>query len=89
MTWAGWRSLYPQTRVLGSPVGDRGPYDGYPYGDYEALNTGFSFPMPQLDTRRPLKERVLGVLAADGGAMAFPFGVIRPSQSPKVPRPAA
>jgi hypothetical protein len=74
MTWRAWRTRHPDTRVLGSPVGNRGPYDIYPYGDYEFLEAGFAFPMPSLDGRRPPKERVLGVIGADGSATAFPFG---------------
>ena len=77
MRWDGWLTLHPDTRVLGSPVGNRGPYDIYPYGGYESPNSGYSFPMPQIDPRRPLKERVLGVIAEDGGSVAFPFGVLQ------------
>jgi hypothetical protein len=76
MTWLAWRTRHPDTRVLGSPVGSRGPYDLYPYGDYEYLEAGFTFPMPSLDGRRPPKERVLGVIDADGNATAFPFGAL-------------
>jgi hypothetical protein len=76
MTWDGWRSLHPDTRVLGSPVGTRGPYDVYPYGGYEQPHTGFTFPMPVLDTRLPLKERVLGIVEPEGATTAFPFGTL-------------
>ena len=76
MTWGGWRSLHPDTRVLGSPVGTRGPYDLYPYGDYEQPYTGYTFPMPSLDTRVPPKERVLGIVETGGGTTAFPFGTL-------------
>jgi len=71
MTWAGWRTLYPHTRVLGGIDVD-GPYDVYPYGNYEQ-EAEFDWPMPYIDPRIPQKERVLGVRAADGDAMVFPF----------------
>ena len=50
-----------------------GGYDRYPYGNYEQ-DPRFGFPMPPSDTRRPQKERVLGLRDTDGGAVAFPFG---------------
>lgn len=72
MTWQGWRTLHPDTRVLGY-VGSNGAYERYPYGNYEQ-EARFSFPMPEIDPRWPPKERVLGVREDDGGATAFPFG---------------
>lgn len=71
MTWNGWRTLHPDTRVV-IGVGVNGPYDQYPYGDYED-DPEFDFPMPALDRRRGAKERVFGVQDPDGGAIAFPF----------------
>lgn len=77
MTWGGWHTLHPDTKVLGSPFGEGGPYDVYPYGSYEDPDRGFSFPMPVLDPRRPLKERVLGLISdALGVSVAFPFGAL-------------
>lgn len=73
MTWDGWQTLYPDTRVLGDPAGGRGPYDVYPYGRYEDADYPFSYPMPPLDGRRRPKERVLGIVGPDAVGIAFPF----------------
>lgn len=79
MTWAGWRSLHPETQVI---AGTFGPSDyhqsGYPYGGNLDLNSapwfnGDRFFIRAIDRRRPLKERVLGV-SDDEGGIAFPFG---------------
>jgi hypothetical protein len=76
MTWRGWRELYPETSVVSGDVNISRDYALYPYGDYESLSDdSFLFPMPELDRRRPVKERVLGlppVGAAEPG-IAFPF----------------
>ena len=74
MTWLGWKTLHPDTRVLGY-VGVGNAYQQYPYGNYEQ-QAWFSFPMPNLDPRWHPKERVLGVRDSDGGAIAFPFGAL-------------
>lgn len=77
MRWDGWRTLYPETRVVAGRPGVNYHRNGYPYlgGDYDRPgNQALLFPMPQApDGRRLLKERVLGVPDAAGG-IAFPFG---------------
>lgn len=75
-TWAGWKSLYPNTRVIfGDPQGGNQNYRVFPYGNYEDLNNPNYFqPFPELDSRRPPKERVLGIPGRNGDlATAFPF----------------
>jgi hypothetical protein len=73
MTWVGWRSLHPDTRVVSGDLRLGRNYRAYPYGDYERTNNARTlFPL-RIDSRRPPKERVLGVPVADGG-IAFPFG---------------
>lgn len=74
MTWEGWKSLHPETQVLGE-IGLSGLYDRYPYGEYEGEDR-FGFPMPPPDSRRRPKERVLGVRAEGGPTIAFPFGTL-------------
>jgi hypothetical protein len=85
MNWEGWRSLYPETLVPAHLI-ERGQLFGlyrYPYGDYEESDA-IIFPFPSLDTRRPIKERVLGVPGGEasvpgsnsgsiGRPIAFPF----------------
>ena len=71
MTWNGWTSLHPDTRVITGP-NDANQYERYPYGNYdEPTNTRLTVPM-EIDERRPPKERVLGVPEREGG-IAFPF----------------
>ena len=75
MTWAGWRTLHPDTQVISSNTGFTRNYTRYPYGSYENLNNpDLLFRQPPIDERRPPKERVLGIPGEAGRAMAFPFG---------------
>ena len=74
MTWAGWQSLHPGTKVVSENTGHDRNYtpDGYPYGDYELPNNpSLLFRMP-IDERRLPKERLLGIPNLEGG-IAFPF----------------
>jgi hypothetical protein len=74
MTWEGWRTLYPETRVVTSDTGFGLNYAVYPYDDYDRVdNPETLFPMPGLDDRRLPKERVLGIPSGTGG-VALPFG---------------
>ena len=72
MTWEGWRTLHPDTRVLTDQTGHFRDYrrQGNPYRLYEASSEWW-FPLPTA-TGIPGKERVLGIPAADGG-VAFAF----------------
>lgn len=77
MTWKGWRTLYPDTRVLSAATGHNRDYrpSAYPYGAYEQKNNEqLLVPMP-LDPRRPPKERVLGI-PNDRSGIAFPFDAL-------------
>lgn len=71
MTWAAWRDLQPTTFVMTEDTGFDRNYDVDPYGDY-AESDDVLFPV-ELDFRRHIKERVLGVPDASGG-VAYPFG---------------
>ena len=76
MSWEGWRSLYPDGRVVSRETGFNKRYDVYPYDDYDVLeNTRTLFPA-ELDPRRPPKERVLGIPVGPAGGMAYPFGIL-------------
>ncbi len=75
-TWGGFKDLQPAGQVIGLGASDAQLYNFNPYGGgYEvATNADFlGYPIPR-DSRRPPKERVLG-LPADGGSVpiAFPF----------------
>lgn len=82
MTMAGWKSLHPDSRMVGAPGGfsDWRLYVRNPYGDeYEDPdNPDFlDHPIP-LDGRLPPKERVLGLSggASDSPPRAFPFSAM-------------
>lgn len=84
MEWASWLELHPDTWVL-SGAEEQGldpeVFDyttfGYPYGSYEELSVWFSGVMPDLDRRRFVKERVIGLPSGGGDpAIAFPFGAL-------------
>ena len=85
MTWRAWKELYPETSVVSGDVNISRDYTLYPYGDYESLSDDrFLFSnMPELDRRRPVKERVFGLPPADGGepGIAFPFGSLDEQRS--------
>ncbi|MYB07919.1 MAG: DUF3179 domain-containing protein [Gemmatimonadetes bacterium] len=83
MTMAGWRSLHPDSRMVGAPGGfsDWRLYVRNPYGDeYEdPHNADFlDHPIPLDDGRLPPKERVLGLPGGPPGtpAQAFSFGAM-------------
>lgn len=84
VTWDRWRGLYQDGLVVVRPDGGLSTqYDRYPYGDYESLdNTRLFYPQPVTDARRPVKERVLGVLDNADGGKAYPFGELRGDGSP-------
>ena len=74
MTWEGWRTLYPDTKVISSNTGFERNYWADPIASYkEPHDTSILFPMPNpIDTRRLPKERVLGIPDGVGG-IAFPM----------------
>ncbi len=77
MPWEAWVELHPDTKVLAltKDMFDPALYFFNPYGDrYEDPDNGDYLGMPMgQDTRRPPKERVLGVPDGRGGGLAFPF----------------
>jgi hypothetical protein len=79
MTWTGWKSLHPDTKVVSSETGVARDYRVYPYGNYDQPdNPSLLFPMPAgIDQRRPPKERVLGIPQGPDGGIALPFGALR------------
>jgi len=81
MSWAGWRSLHPNTFVVGSNTGHDRDYNLYPYGRYDdPTNAELLFPLSGgVDRRRPPKERVLGIPEGEGEGVALPYGELRRS----------
>ena len=84
VTWERWRALYQDGLVVVRPGGGLSTqYDRYPYGDYESLdNTRLFYPQTVTDARRPVKERVLGILDDAAGGKAYPFGELQRDGSP-------
>ena len=77
MRWDAWKALHPTTTVVSGNLSAGRDYTVYPYGDYEVLNNGETlFPQDPHDTRRPPKERVLGIPRDGGFGMAFPFTLL-------------
>ncbi len=74
LTWEAWRRLHPDTRVVSERTGQVGPYDVNPYVAYEEPNNPFVLVAQPIDSRRPPKERVLGIPAGGDGGFALPFG---------------
>ncbi|MGH7502454.1 MAG: DUF3179 domain-containing protein [Longimicrobiales bacterium] len=75
MRWAAWRGLHPNTLVVSGDLDLGRDYRLYPYGSYdEPGNTQLLFPLDNVDRRRAMKERVLGIPSEGGdGGIAFPF----------------
>mgnify|MGYP006300865369 CR=1 FL=1 len=89
-SWANWKELYPDSKVLSTNTGFSRNYSGFTYGpDYSTNNNRILFPIENDDNRLPRKERVLGVIdelenGSDSTVKAFPladfgagFSVIR------------
>lgn len=74
MTWGGWKTLYPDTKVLSAETGFNRKYSINPLGNYtEPANTELFWPMPGVPDRRRLpKERILG-LPVEKGGLSFPL----------------
>jgi len=84
MTWSGWKSLHPETRVVSSETGFNRNYtpSGYPYGNYEDINNATLLDSRTgIDRRRPPKERALGI-PTDKGGLVFPFGILDETGAP-------
>ncbi len=78
MHWRTWKDLHPETLVVSGFQARGRDYENYPYADYEVVdNPQTLFPNPEFDTRRPPKERVLGIPRENGFGMAFPFIVLQ------------
>jgi len=75
IAWGRWKELYPSTHVSSRDTGYNLRYTSntYPYGDYEVPeNDALLFEM-DIDTRRPPKERLLGIPDNRLGGLALPL----------------
>ncbi|MAD97871.1 MAG: hypothetical protein CMB99_11145 [Flavobacteriaceae bacterium] len=71
-TWATWKKLYPQSKILSNTQSIQRNYDEYPYGIYRDIDDFFLFPVSRINNALPLKERVLAILG-DTHAKAYRF----------------
>ncbi len=71
-TWATWKEMYPQSKVVSTNTGFSRNYQNFPYGDYRTNNSNIIFPVNPEDNRLPKKERVLGVIV-NGDSRAYRF----------------
>ncbi len=63
-TWKTWKEMFPETPVIASKTGYSRPYGTYPYGDYKT-DPLLIFPVSNVDTRLPRKERIHGIIVGD------------------------
>jgi len=74
-TWATWKKLYPDSKVVSTETGMQRDYYSYPYGDYRE-NTEIYFDVEfENDTLHP-KERLYGIIDGDA-ARCYRFSNFR------------
>jgi Protein of unknown function (DUF3179) len=69
-TWGAWKRRHPGTMILAEDGGIGRDYPLDPLGGRD--DDGPIFPIGDVDPRQPVHERVIGVIAPDGTAVAFP-----------------
>jgi hypothetical protein len=74
-TWSDWKAAHPDTTIVAEDGGIGRSYPLDPLGDRDA--DGPIFPVGDVDERLGVQEKVLGVIAADGTAIAFPVAAAR------------
>ncbi|MCB9351013.1 MAG: DUF3179 domain-containing protein [Lewinellaceae bacterium] len=70
--WKTWKTLLREPELISFTTGHPYNYDSSPYSDYACSDQGSPYPVQLEDTRLPLKERVLAVIA-NGKAKAYRF----------------
>ena len=70
--WGEWKVAHPETTIVAEDGGIGRTYELDPLGGRD--DDGPIFPVGDVDPRLGVQERVLGVVAADGTAIAFPVG---------------
>ena len=69
-TWGDWKVAYPDTTIVAQDGGIGRSYPDDPLRGRD--DDGPIFPVGDVDPRLPVAEPVLGVIASDGTAVAFP-----------------
>jgi hypothetical protein len=73
-TWGDWKVTYPATTIVAQDGGIGRIYEEDPLGGRD--DNGPIFPVGDVDERLPVQEKVLGVIADDGTAVAFPVAAV-------------
>ena len=68
-TWGAWKRAHPRTRIVARDGGIGRDYPADPLRGRD--DDGPIFPIGPADPRLPVRERVIGVIARDGTAVAF------------------
>lgn len=74
-SWGDWKAAHPETTILAEDGGIGRSYRLDPLGDRDA--NGPIFPVGDVDPRLPIQAEVIGVISADGTAIAFPVDDLR------------
>lgn len=74
-TWGDWKVARPETQIIAEDGGIGRIYVDDPLGGRD--DSGPIFPIGKVDPRLPLQEKVVGVVTADGTAIAFPVEATR------------
>ncbi|MFO7573173.1 MAG: DUF3179 domain-containing (seleno)protein [Gaiellaceae bacterium] len=69
-TWGEWKTAYPRTRIVARDGGVGRTYLADPLRGRD--DDGPIFPVGDIDPRLPAQVQVVGVIAVDGDAVAFP-----------------
>ena len=69
-TWSEWKAAHPETRIVARDGGIGRTYDDDPLRGRD--DDGPIFPIGDVDGRLPAQAKVVGVIAPDGTAVAFP-----------------
>lgn len=64
-TWAVWKEMYPDAKLLSDDTGFDRNYSSYPYGNYDTDHNFLLFPLSIDDNRLPRKERVHALIVND------------------------
>ena len=74
-TWGAWKQTHPDTTIVARDGGIGREYPEDPLGGRD--DDGPIFPIGDVDPRLPVQEQVVGVMAPDGEAVAFPAAAAR------------
>lgn len=85
-TWGQWKQAHPDTTIIAFDGGIGRTYPDDPLRGRD--DNGPIFPVGDVDARQPVQAPIIGVIGADGTAVAFPVvdieAVIARGESPEV-----